>query len=1558
MMEISVCFLLFVLTVETPHVIGQVQQSQGSGKLKLTVLSQDRLQMKWKETEGTFTGYKVRVKPAAGDLEQDVILNSNAARATVGGLNPSKEYVLQIFVVNGTQETLFAKRKFIINDLKNKSSKFPISETITTDGLTQNSKIEKNLTMKRELNITSGPNQTSVLINAEAILKETNDEGQNTTASNESSKGRKRTKTESAGSVMTEKEAEKSAQQRPSTPDQENQSRDKAAKEMFKKGHRFRCEHSSPADVVLLVDGSWSIGRSNFKLIREFLVNFITPFHVAADKVRIALSQYSGDPRTEWNFTQYPTKEETVAAARNLRYKGGNTFTGLALTHIQEEILLNEAGAKPETPKFVILLTDGKSQDDANVSSQSLKDSEVEIFAVGVKNADEAELRQIASEPLEKHVYNVPDFPQLRSLVVNLTRALCTRMVERTASLGVTDKMVHPSPTELILSEVTAKGFRISWTPPPKTVKKFRVVYYPSKGGTPQEVVVEGSVSTVTVYNLTSNTEYLVSVFPIYDKGVGDGLRGTTTTLPRSPPAHLHISDVTHNSLKVGWQPVEEATQYMVLYAAITDGQEEEDGKEIIVAAEHTDIEIDGLSSNTEYAMTIYALYGEEASDPVAVQTTTLPLNPPRNLHFTEISHSSAKVNWDRASDKVMGHRITYITSRGSNRQETDVAGDTTSTVLGNLSSLTTYSVSVLSIYDEGISTEIVGNITTLKVPSPSNLRIIDSTLNSATVQWHHAALDVDQYVLKWITLSTGKLSQLLVDGMSDRAILLGLEKDTDYQISISALYRDQAQSDAVVVRHSTFSRSPPSQVVIESRSADKLQLRWLPPNSRVQQYRVSYAIASNPQAAETLMAPGKSNEATLQRLEPGTEYKVRVTAVYDVGESNSTFIVGRTSGLNISGLNVLRSQQSSLCVQWTPHADATSYRIVAKELKGGATMEDTVSASLDNYCFSGLSPATAYRISVSARLQKWEGPAASVLLTTASIAARFPPKRGFTPTRTDAFCPEVSIRGTSVRGYNMMEAFGLVEKEYSSIEGVSMEPFIFSGTSTYNIFKDSHLTRKTSDIHHAGIPTEHTISILFRLLPDTPKETFALWQVTDEDFQPLLAIILDGRQKSLEYFNYDHMAKKQEIIFDQPDVKKLFYGSFHKVHITVSRTYTKLHIDCKEITQKASNPLGEISVNGYEILGRQLNVKAHTSSSSPFQLQLFEMTCNTYSADDDNCCDLPSLRDAELCPALAHSCTCSSTVPGPPGPPGPQGKPGLRGPQGEHGEPGPKGEPGPPGKPGFEGVGGRQGTRGPQGMNVQGPVGPPGAKGEKGETGIPGVQGPPGPPGPQGRDGFQGAKGMRGVEGTTGNPGLPGPRGLQGMPGPKGSTGERGPIGSVGPTGLPGTKGERGEKGEPQSIAAIYQIVSQACEQLVQTHVLKIDAIVQERERNPLPVQVIEGKPGEPGIQGPRGEPGPRGAPGNPGPPGDSGKPGLPGEAGRCGTKGQKGNAGFEAHGREGPVGFPGPPGEMTVGKPGPPGSPGSPGLPGHPGVPGQPGEPGPPGICNKSPCQTGDSE
>ena len=47
------------------------------------------------------------------------------------------------------------------------------------------------------------------------------------------------------------------------------------------------------------------------------------------------------------------------------------------------ENLKEEAGARAHVPRFVLLLTDGKSQDDAIAAASKLKSVGVEIIAVG-----------------------------------------------------------------------------------------------------------------------------------------------------------------------------------------------------------------------------------------------------------------------------------------------------------------------------------------------------------------------------------------------------------------------------------------------------------------------------------------------------------------------------------------------------------------------------------------------------------------------------------------------------------------------------------------------------------------------------------------------------------------------------------------------------------------------------------------------------------------------------------------------------------------------------------------------------------------------------------------------------------------------------------------------------------------------------------------------------------------------------------------------------------------------------------------------------------------------
>uniref|UniRef100_F6QH03 5'-nucleotidase n=1 Tax=Monodelphis domestica TaxID=13616 RepID=F6QH03_MONDO len=1065
--------------------------------------------MKWKESEGNTNGYKVQVKPMAGDSEQEVMLTTKTPKVTVVGLSPTKEYTLQIFALSGSRDTLLARRRFVIEDLKSistgRNSRKPSGETLE---FIPSSVGNHEFDQVPELEVAS-PTWSGVSPTL---------------------------------------------------------------------GPQFYCDTSIPVDIVFLVDGSWSIGRSNFRLIREFLANVISPFHIAQDKVRIGLSQYSGDPRTEWNLNSFSTKEDILEAIRNLRYKGGNTFTGLALTHVLEQNLKLEAGSRSEAVKVVILLTDGKSQDDAGLAAQVLKDVGIDIFAIGVKNADESELTHLASLPLDVTVHNVLDFPLLGNLTSRLIRLLCWKIQERSRSIPA-NRWPHPSPTNLIVSEVTASGFRLAWTPPLEPARKYRIIYHPSRGGTPREVTVEGATSSAQLLNLTSNTEYLVTVFPVYKDGVGEGLRDIVTTLPLSPPSSLTIFSVDHNSIHLTWKPSNKATEYLVHCTSSASlreqeaDEEEEGGREVLVR--DPEVLLKGLAPGTEYSIAVYALFGEEISEPQSIQAKTLSLDLPKHLSFSEVSHSSVRVHWEASLRGVRMYHVSYVSLEGN---QIDVSRNASSVNLAPLSSSTSYIVSVTSVYKDGDSSTLTGRVTTRKVPAPSHLKVTELPGDDVRLEWAAAAASgVVVYQIKWTPLGEGKAYEISVPGNLGTATLPGLGKHAEYEISILAYYRDGARSDTVSLQYTPSNRNPPLNLVLASETPSSLRILWTSPNDNVLHYRLTYALASGSGPEKTIIVPGPENHVTLPLLLPGTKYKVMVSAVYSLGESKVVSAIGRT-----------------------------------------------------------------------------------------------------------AACPALHANN-SLPGFDMMEAFG-----------VSVEPSIFSGTRIYTLFRDVQLMRRArvghSEIHPAALPPEHTISFLLRVLPETPREPFALWQITDETFEPLLGVTLDAGRKSLAYFNRDHKAELQEVTFDLQEVKKIFYG-----------------------------------------MGK---------------------------------CFLSFQRDAETCPALASTCTCSLDQPGPPGPPGPPSS--LKN----------KSNQMPFSFPSLAHVLKfdpylHENTRPPV------PVWEEDVK--PGKPGLPGLPNLPGQKGDRGKDGFPGERGRESYPGEIGilnnNPGLS----LQGSPGPHGRNGENAsPLGPL----------------------------------------------------------------------------------------------------------------------------------------------------------------------------------
>ncbi|XP_058861143.1 von Willebrand factor A domain-containing protein 2-like isoform X1 [Acipenser ruthenus] len=165
-------------------------------------------------------------------------------------------------------------------------------------------------------------------------------------------------------------------------------------------GKLIQC--SAAIDVILLMDGSYSIGKGSFERSKHFASKVCDVLDINPDRVQIGVIQYSSKPKLEFALDAYPTREEAKEAIKNIHFRGGSTEIGRAIKHVLRK---GFQGGRNEVPKIMILLTDGKSQDNIIPPAVFAKKSGITLFAVGIKHPQWKVLHSVASEPSEMYVF-------------------------------------------------------------------------------------------------------------------------------------------------------------------------------------------------------------------------------------------------------------------------------------------------------------------------------------------------------------------------------------------------------------------------------------------------------------------------------------------------------------------------------------------------------------------------------------------------------------------------------------------------------------------------------------------------------------------------------------------------------------------------------------------------------------------------------------------------------------------------------------------------------------------------------------------------------------------------------------------------------------------------------------------------------------------------------------------------------------------------------------------------------------------------------------------------
>lgn len=178
-------------------------------------------------------------------------------------------------------------------------------------------------------------------------------------------------------------------------------------------------------DISFLLDASGSVLEENFLKELEFVRNVTGIFNIGPDRSQISV--YSFDNRGLYGFYlnayDNATELESAININNIKYNALSENFTMALQFAREQIFTADNGARNDSLKVVVFITDGKSF--IGNEAERLRNEGVQIFAVGIGNETQTEnLREIASSP--SNVFLSPTYDIVNHIPVSVFEASCT----------------------------------------------------------------------------------------------------------------------------------------------------------------------------------------------------------------------------------------------------------------------------------------------------------------------------------------------------------------------------------------------------------------------------------------------------------------------------------------------------------------------------------------------------------------------------------------------------------------------------------------------------------------------------------------------------------------------------------------------------------------------------------------------------------------------------------------------------------------------------------------------------------------------------------------------------------------------------------------------------------------------------------------------------------------------------------------------------------------------------------------------------------------------------
>merc|ERR1712136_188866 len=170
-------------------------------------------------------------------------------------------------------------------------------------------------------------------------------------------------------------------------------------------------------------DESGSIGSNNYQKSLNFMVDVLKGYkdQIDAGDVRVGVITYSDYVDLQISLAKHTFKylKNTI---QGLKYKGGTTQTGAAIKKGNKNL---DNNGRSSVEQILLVITDGKSNDNVKKPSDNARKDGITCMAVGVGNYKESELMDIAGQD-SSLVFEVTDYDALSGFTKQITETICS----------------------------------------------------------------------------------------------------------------------------------------------------------------------------------------------------------------------------------------------------------------------------------------------------------------------------------------------------------------------------------------------------------------------------------------------------------------------------------------------------------------------------------------------------------------------------------------------------------------------------------------------------------------------------------------------------------------------------------------------------------------------------------------------------------------------------------------------------------------------------------------------------------------------------------------------------------------------------------------------------------------------------------------------------------------------------------------------------------------------------------------------------------------------------